>query len=36
MLRESPALADRVQKGEIVIAGAVYELETGKVRWLED
>ena len=35
-LRESPALKSRVEQGEIAIAGAVYELETGKVRWLEN
>jgi carbonic anhydrase len=36
MLRESPALEARVERGEIAIAGAVYELDTGKVRWLDD
>jgi carbonic anhydrase len=36
VLRGSPALAARVQQGEITIAGAVYGLDTGKVRWLED
>jgi carbonic anhydrase len=36
VLRQSPALADRVKRGEIVIAGAVYELDTCRVRWLAD
>jgi len=36
VLRESPALKARVESGEIVIVGAVYELTTGKVRWLND
>jgi carbonic anhydrase len=36
MLRESPALKAEVERGELAIVGAVYELDTGKVRWLED
>ncbi len=36
VLRESPTLQDRVQKGEISVVGAVYELNTGRVRWLKD
>ena len=36
LLRQSPTLADRVKQGEIAIVGAVYELDTGKVRWLKD
>jgi carbonic anhydrase len=35
MLRESPALKAEVERGELAIVGAVYELDTGKVRWLE-
>jgi len=35
MLRESPALKAGVERGELAIVGAVYELDTGKVRWLE-
>jgi carbonic anhydrase len=33
-LRESPALKAEVERGELAIVGAVYELDTGKVRWL--
>ena len=36
VLRESPALEARVQRGEIAVVGAVYALDTGKVRWLGD
>jgi carbonic anhydrase len=36
MLRESPALKAEVERGELAIVGAVYELDTGKVRWLQD
>jgi carbonic anhydrase len=36
VLRESPVLKARVERGEIAVVGAVYELDTGKVRWLND
>lgn len=36
LLRQSPAIEARAKHGEITIVGAVYELDTGKVRWLED
>ena len=36
MLRESPAFKAEVERGELAIVGAVYELDTGKVRWLAD
>jgi carbonic anhydrase len=36
-LRElEPVLAKRVREGSIKIVGGVYNLETGKVEWLED
>jgi carbonic anhydrase len=31
----SPVLADRVAKGELVIVGGMYDLNTGKVEWLD-
>jgi len=36
VLRGSPVLKARVDRGDIVVAGAVYELETGRVRWLRE
>jgi len=36
MLRKSrPVLAEEVSKGELKIAGAVYDVATGKVEWLQ-
>jgi carbonic anhydrase len=35
-LRGIPALEDQMQRGELGIAGGVYELESGRVRWLGD
>ena len=36
-LRQSrPVLRERVEKGELKIVGAVYDISTGKVDWLKD
>jgi carbonic anhydrase len=35
-LREAPAVAERIRRGEVGVAGAVYELDSGQVRWLSD
>ena len=33
-LRGIPALQERIRRSELLIAGGVYELESGQVRWL--
>jgi carbonic anhydrase len=35
-LLEFPGHRALVESGEVTIIGAVYELETGRIRWLED
>jgi carbonic anhydrase len=32
--QRSPVLADRVAKGELVVVGGVYDLDTGAIEWL--
>jgi len=34
-LRTAPGFQDRISRGELDIVGGVYELETGRVRWLD-
>jgi carbonic anhydrase len=31
----SPVLADRIAKGELIIIGGVYDLDTGALDWLQ-
>ena len=33
--RVSPALKDKIEKGEFMIVGAVYDIESGKVEFLD-
>lgn len=35
ILERSPVLAQRVRDGDLMVVGAVYDLETGRVRWLD-
>ena len=35
-LRGTPALQEKIGRGELVIASGVYELDSGRVRWLSD
>lgn len=35
IMDRSPVLAEMVRAGELGLVGAVYDLETGRVRWLE-
>jgi carbonic anhydrase len=32
--QRSPVLADRVAKGELIVVGGVYDLDTGAIEWL--
>jgi carbonic anhydrase len=36
LLERSDVLAEMVQSGEIAVVGAIYELDTGRVTWLEE
>jgi len=36
ILERSPVLAEMVDAGELAVVGAWYDLETGKVHWLDD
>jgi carbonic anhydrase len=31
----SPVLAERVAKGELVVIGGMYDLDTGAIAWLD-
>ena len=35
-LRNATAMGDRIRRGELNVVGAVYELETGRIRWLKE
>jgi carbonic anhydrase len=35
LVGRSPIIAELVEQGEVGIAGGVYDLATGRVRWIE-